>query len=325
MPGPSPYYILVEHPITYTTQHPLPVRDVIESLKGLQDLSARFLPRTLSALVNEDVIAGELYVEGFEEGSFITDALTKLFFRSEEDVMNFLGKINAGEYREAWKIAYDASPGGDKPMQKIVGVSVVIAALIGAGAWYAAHDDKQAQVSIQANNNTVIAIGAEAYSVNPDAFAKIIAAAVGPDRKRLAEDAARVIAPAKNDPQASVKVAGEEGLTFVPATVKATPRTPNFGKSEFDEHYPDVDLQIRASDRDSSKRGWAGVIPGLIDHRVKVILADGVPADTIANKFSVRADVTVRYGKQANESEHKPEAIVIERLIESDGEGTDPE
>lgn len=314
----SAYYIAVEHAVTYTNRQPLPVGDVIESLKGLQELSTRFLPRTLAALSHEEIVGAELYVEGFEEGSFITQVLTKLFFRSEEDLLTFLGKLNAGEYRDAWKLAYDALPGGDKPVGKIAAISVVLAALIGAGAWYAAHDDKQAQVQIEANNNLIIAIGAESYSVDPAAFATIIEAAVGADKKKLANGAARVLAPAKHDPQATVQIDGEQGLVFTPDTVKATPTHPEFGRAEFEQHYPDVDLQIRATDRDSHTSGWRAVIPGMVDRRVKLILPDNIRPDQLADNAAVRADVTVLYSKPASTGVQKPVAIEIERLIPDD-------
>jgi hypothetical protein len=161
----------------------------------------------------------------------------------------------------------------------------------------------------------VIAIGAEAYKVDPQVFVAVIEAAVGGDKKKLAQSAARVMAPAKNDPQASVKIDDQEGLVFTPETVSATPRSPDFGKTDFEQHYPDVDLQIRATDRDSHKRGWAGVIPGLVDHRVRLILADGIPADSLADKFSVRANVTVQYSKPASTGMHRATSIVVERII----------
>lgn len=319
MPQISPYYVLVEHAVTYTNRDPLPVADVIEMLRGLADISSRFLPRTLNELLDgNDVIGAELYVEGFEEGSFITQALTKLFFRSEQDVLDFCEKLNAGEYREALRVAYQALPGGDKPVGKIAGVSIIVAALVGAGAYYAAHDDPQAQVQINANNNTIIAIGAESYNVSPEDFARVLEVAIGADKKRLAGDAAKVLAPAKHDPDAAVQIAGQNGLVFTPTTVQATPTHPEFGTYEFDQHVPDVDLEIRATDRDSSKRGWGGVIPGLVDRRVRLILADGISIADLADKFVVRADVTVHYSKPEKSGIHKPVAITVERLVTDD-------
>ena len=37
-----------------------------------------------------------------------------------------------------------------------------------------------------------------------------------------------------------------------------------------------ADVEIRATDLDSSSKGWAAIIRGLVDRRVKLVLDDGL-------------------------------------------------
>ena len=76
-------------------------------------------------------------------------------------------------------------------------------------------------------------------------------------------------------------------------------------------------VQIRATDLDHHKTGWAGILPGVIDERISFKLAENVkPADL--NHFQVRADVTVFFKRKnrGSGSEMVPDYVLIRNVIQ---------
>jgi hypothetical protein len=61
-----------------------------------------------------------------------------------------------------------------------------------------------------------------------------------------------------------------------------------------------VEVRIRALDRDRSKSGWAAVIPALGEGRVRLQILPGVDRSTLASREAVRGDLIVNYKRGAN-------------------------
>ncbi|MGF6711616.1 hypothetical protein QFZ41_002580 [Luteibacter sp. W1I16] len=301
--------LFARHEIRYTTEHPVPVKDVIASLQGLQRISAHFLPRTLSALTGVEVLSADLFVEGFEQGSFVEDVLVKLVFGSQEKLDAFLKKANESVVAEAREIIVK---------HPIISVAVLALLAYGAAQAYSAMNDGQQSSAIQANNNVINIIGAESYKMDPQAFARVLTAAVGADRKKIAQDSARVLAPAKNE-AAAIILDGNQKLSITSAAVKEVPAKVEFDERPLEETYPDVDLQIRAIDRDKVRQGWKGLIPGLVDRRVPLKLSDSVDAEELAKYATVRADVRIVYRRDKS-GNLKPQQIAVDRLVQADDE-----
>ncbi|MCG9093983.1 hypothetical protein [Laribacter hongkongensis] len=79
--------------------------------------------------------------------------------------------------------------------------------------------------------------------------------------------------------------------------------------------YPDVDLHIRATNLDSHSTGWAALIPGLIEKRVKMVLDDGVDPREVAGKFTVRANVIVHSKPQGKGQNLTPYKITVVKIV----------
>ncbi|MNH42854.1 hypothetical protein D3C79_1046410 [compost metagenome] len=75
-------------------------------------------------------------------------------------------------------------------------------------------------------------------------------------------------------------------------------------------------MEIRATDLDSLSRGWAAIIRGLVDRRVKLVLDEGVDPQSLAGKFKVRADVIVKFRMSAKTKKMEPVSITVQRIIE---------
>lgn len=304
--------LLVEHSLKYTNKQPLAVKDVIESLRGLEKISVYFLPAALSTLTGTEVVTAELLVEGFEQGSFIEKVLLRLTFRDETGMNTFLDRVREGAVN-----VYRKLPGEGRPVLKAIAVSSVIGSLVVAGTVYAISTKEAvpAGVTINIADSNFIAIGAEAYQVSPEQFVAVIEAVGSIDKKKLAQSAAKVVAPAKREEGAEIVMNDNAQMLIPSATVSQVPDTVEFDAFEIDQPHRDVDLEIRATDLDYS-RGWAGVINGIADRRVKLLFADGVDSDALAGKLKVRADVVVKSRMSAKSKKMEPVSITITELID---------
>lgn len=298
-----------EHDFTYTNAQPLSVRDVVESLQALDRISRRFLPRTINALIDADVVEAQLYVLGFEHGSLTEKVMIKLVFGSEENLDAFLDKVRDGHVRAAFK---DVAK--NLPKDRIVKAAVIggaMAALLAVGVGYVLKGDPKPP-----NITNVFIIGAEAYQKSPEQFAQIVRAAVGNDRKQLAKDTAQFIAPAKADPAGAIVVDGNQSLSIPRSVVEAMPNEyePEVGESI--QLYENVVLEIRATDRDSTDSGWSGIVQGLFKKRVKMELADDVDATSLSRKLTAHADVRV-VSRPGKKGQLEPVRIIVERVLPS--------
>lgn len=114
----------------------------------------------------------------------------------------------------------------------------------------------------------------------------------------------------------ALSIDGDENISFPPEVIAATPRQVQIDRDEKVEHLRDVDLQIRATDLDSTDRGWAALIPGKIDRRVRLMLDPNVRPAEVADKFQLRADVSVYYKLDGRSNRLAPDHIVLHQVIE---------
>jgi hypothetical protein len=288
------------HQFYWSNRQPVPIAEVADTLLALERV-VRCSPKVLAALTQTEIAGLEVYVSAIESGSLLETIAIRLLFKDEENLNKFLDRIRGNALQ----------PG----MTRNLLIGTVFASLVGYGAWLAAKvSNPPGQTTINASNNTIINLGAGQVELTPEAFRAIVEAAVA-DKKDLAKSAVRLFNPARADAQASIVIDGNEATTFSPAVISATPRTIEKVKDERVEHLMDVDLQIRATDLDSLSRGWAALIPGHIDRRVKLKLEPDVKPIDIADKFSVRADVSVYYRQDRSGKKIVPDYILLHRIV----------
>lgn len=287
------------HEIYYSNRELVPISDIVESLLALERI-VKMCPRILEGATSVEIDHVEVYIDTLETGSLLEKFVVKLFFKSEEELDAFLDKI-----RE--KVS---QPG----MPRNVLIGAVLASLIGYGAFLAATSQKSAGTTINANNNVIINLGAGQVDLTPEAFHAIVVAAVS-DKKELATQSVKLFKPAKADLQASITLDGNDALSFPPAVIAETPTKVDFKKQEKVRDLPDVDLQIRATNLDSLKQGWAALIPGMIDKRIRLQLDPSVKPTDVAGHFQVRANVSVVYKMDNTGSNMVPDYILLREVI----------
>lgn len=245
-----------------------------------------------------------MYVKEISSGSLWEDVIVKLFFEDQAKLDAFLAKIRAHM--------------GDHPVTRNVLLGSIVAMIVGYGIYSAGKAmgaGAEAMRAISVNNNTIINIGAAEAGMKPEALEKIVIAAIT-DKKANAKDAVELVKPAKRDDEAGITFNGNDSLVIPVNVVRATPSNLTMDALPSEQSYPDVDLHIRATNLDSHKSGWAGLIPGLVNRRVKLALADGLDAKRIVGKFSLRADVVVSFRPAGQKHEMTAYRITVQRLIE---------
>jgi hypothetical protein len=283
--------LYVEHSIVYSNEKPLPVQDVVDSLLAMGRLSERVLPGVLKKLTQATVLEVKLLVDGIEQGSFKESFWLQLIFDNERSLKRFQKAVRELD----WAGMYKELPPKGSPVTKAVFLSAVTAALVAyaVSRFTAGEATPEERALIQANNNTIIAIGAEAYQVSPEAFASIIESAVRDRKKDVTQAAAHILAPAHREPDATVKFG--EAAVMPSEVVRMMPKDVTGEPHESEEEFEDALVDIRQMNRDSSTSGWRARLDGVFDDRVKLTLGDEVTINDLAGKLEVRARVVVRY------------------------------
>lgn len=293
--------LTASHEIYFSTRNEVPIADVVASLQAFERIIKQ-LPQVLTGLTGAEIDDVQVFVEELESGSLFEKYIIKLFFKDDQELDKFLASI-----REKLK---------GKPMTRNVLIGAVIAALVGYGLYVGAQvvRSPEAAKTIQANNNVIINIGAGEVDITPEQFTAIVQAAVR-DKKALARDSVKFMAPARTDKESQVTFDDNDQLVLTKETVLAAPSSIDVPKDQHEEALPDVDLHIRATNLDSPTKGWAGLIPGLIDRRIPIELADGVDPKQVASRFKVRADVTVVYELKGKAKKLTPVRIIVNQVV----------
>jgi hypothetical protein len=168
---------------------------------------------------------------------------------------------------------------------------------------------------IEANNNTIINIGAEAMQMSPQIFEAIIRAAMT-DKKELAKATTQVLRPTRNDPDAALVLDNEQVLSVPSEVIKEIPVEFMPGEDVKTERMAAAELFVRATNRDSNVSGWMARLPLRFDRKVKLVLGSEVDPEEIASLAQVTGDVEIHYRRTPNDNKYVPEKIVLLRVIQ---------
>lgn len=282
------------HTVYYNTKNPVPISEVIDALQSLQALM-KTVPKVIEGITETKIRATELHIERIESGSLSETVLLTLFFKDEDELKKFMAKI-----RENPKLKYT-----------LVGFALAGVVMYGIQSVSGSKGDTP---QIQANNNTIIAIGADATNMAPEALTAIIEAAVS-NKKENAKQAVKFVSPARSDPESSVSLLGENGpeIEITPKAIGETPRVVGEIRDQKIEDISNVEVQIRATDLDSKSSGWAGKIEG-ITSRTKIELDPRVDEKLLFGRVVVRADVTITFVTKPNDKKYTAKSIFIRKI-----------
>lgn len=296
------FVLELAHRVHYSNSEPVPIAEVASSLLALERTLLR-TPRLFAAVTGVPIEGAEVFVDDILTGSLTEDVIVKIFFRDQAGLDAFLLKINEklGKHRVTRNVLLGAL------VLSVVGVGIYNAAkAMGAS---------EAARTIEVNNNTIINVGAGQAGLSPEQLEKIVMAAVS-DKKANARDAIDIVRPAKRDPSAAITFEDNSLLVIPKEVVARAPSSLTLETNPSEMFVPDVDLQVRATNLDSQVSGWAGIIPGVVNRRVKLVLAEGVDPKKVARQFSVRADVLLHSRPQGPKQAMTVYQITLLQLVE---------
>lgn len=297
--------MVVSQQIYYSNKELVPIKEIAGSLEAL-DAVIRHSPEVLEALFPGTKIESvEVFIRELRSDSIWEDLVVKFVFGSQKKFDQLISNI-----RER--------VGMDNLMNNPQLLSAIILVLIlSGGAYYLGKDqsaDPEQRATIEANNNTIINIGAGMMEMSAEEFKLLIDGAIK-DKAKLAKDAIRMVKPAKRDPEASITFNDNAELQITSESVRAMPRyISEPEEEEFIEDYSAIEMELRATDLDSTKRGWAVVVPELGDRRVRLQLDPTVSPEELYERRKFSGNATIIFGFD-KDSKRIPKLVFLREVI----------
>lgn len=289
----------VDQVIYYSNKTQIEIKDVVKALLAAEKLFNELKPAIKKLFPEVDIKEINIYVNKLEIGSIVEDLVVDMVFGGPEEYEKFReklrkirGKISGGDNEDS------------KVMKQIIGL--LLAAGIGYGISWALTTAKEPQPVPQEVTNYNVNINSVTVGEGDSALTgEQIVAVVDSlaNKKEIAKSSVEFISAAKKDPQSTILINDEENLKIPQEVIAKTPAnyTPALQEEKV-EPYQNVPLFIVASDKDHRKRGWYGSINGIVDDRVKLVIADDLNPSELHGQLNVNADVSVikKFDKKAN-------------------------
>lgn len=275
------FSVKVPYAIKYTTEHPVPIDEIVESLRGLEKLLKRtpvFLEKVYEGI---HVLETNVYVDKIESGSLFQSFVVEYIFNGAEN------------YDEAKKLAARITK-ESKPLKVLVGVGVGSLLTYGAMQMLPAGSPTN---HVEAYNSVILNAGADINLSGEDLQSILDRVS---DKKSLARETAAVVRPAKADDGATIEMQGLPQLTVPAEAIEQIPGEYEAPvPQERSVNYERVTLLIAASDKDKYSTGWAGSAPGISEARKPFVLDESIDPSSVHGRTRVKADILVheRYSK----------------------------
>lgn len=291
------YVIETEYELYYSTRKIVPISEIVDALRAAE----RMIKRTPKFLEHHykhiSISETTVYVESIEAGSLREKLVVKYIFGTEEN------------YAKSKELVQQIM--SDAPVIRTI-VAMGVGALIYQGVVSAVGSSGPTS-HIEAYNNNIINVGGTVDFKSTDIQAILESVS---DKKKLARDAVDLVKPAKSESGgSSIEMNGITALTFSEAQISQTP-------DEYEVPVPDekvtkyknVGIVVFASDRDSYEKGWAGIVPGVVESRVKFVLNDAVDPSKVHGRTKLKADIAVVERYNSAKKKYKPTLVEVELI-----------
>ena len=274
--------------VRYLTDDPVPIRDIIESLNGIETVLGevgRLLPHLITGLSVERV---EIRVREIAQESPLRELfLVALFLGFQEDLE-----------REVIGVL-EKTAGYDIPanLDTIVTVLALIIIFYGAGAIKDLVMGDTGDGPAKRQLAGLITELSADTGKSEDSIRSTLEKRYGEPtmKKRIANAASRFFTPSKRKDSSPIEVndrsIDRETVSDIPAQYLIEHESEIKPSRNFD----DVTLELHAQDRDHAGQGWAAVPLGIAEKRIRLKLQDDVVTADLWGRNTVRGDITMIY------------------------------
>ena len=303
-------YVEYSLKLKYTNNNGIPVKQIAESLLALET-QIEFLPFSINRIFHYKRIRN-LKVEKcivrltrLESGSLKEDIIIRLFFKSKKNLFRIIDNI-----RNKYKL-------------DIMTEKFLVPILFGLIAGHllnscSGKNGTDSSVNIDmSNNNGVIIAGSEMYGMGTDEFIKILKDSTEniskSKQRKLQNSALNIVRPIQNG-KGNLNITESENFVFKGNDIMNLPeKTTDDLIQEDAEVLNDVEIQIRALDRDNGKQGWKAIIPTISNARVKLVLPHDINLEELANNETIKGNVIVLWSTK--DGKKRPKEYAIRSII----------
>jgi len=276
--------------VRYRVDEPVPIKDIIESLQGIEVVlreTALFLPRILPGLQVEHT---EIKVRQIAQESPLRELFVlSLFLAFQKD-------LEAEVPPMIESLIHHQIP---HSMDTMVTLLALIIVFYGVGAIkdlvVGGADDGPSQRKLAALITEVAQISGTSEKIIRDKLNERYGDKTA--WKKLTNATARFFRVSKRQDSAALDV---NDRAIEQDVVRDIPADYLFDDAKSDEAsrtYYDVNLELHAQDKDHKGQGWAAIIPGITENRVKLKLMPDIEAGDLWGLDHVRGDVTVLFDR----------------------------
>jgi len=287
--------VVVSQQLYYSNKEWVPIGEIADSLLALESLiksSPEVIEKIFPGIIVQQV---DVFINELKSDSIYEDLVVKFIFGSQENFDEQISKVRK-------KIGMEFLDKHPNVLGAIIG-----AMILGGGiSIYDSMQDKEPQrATIEANNNTIINIGAGEIEFEAGELKAIIQGAIK-NNPSISEAAIKVIKPARRDPDAQIIINQNDALTIKPESIKAMPlEKPEQEEIELIEDFAQLELEIRATDLDSTKRGWAAVPTELTNKRVRLQFDPTINPEELLEQRKIIGSATVIFSQKGDKKTPK--------------------
>ncbi|MGM8849095.1 hypothetical protein ACS8E6_01115 [Salinicola halophyticus] len=273
-------YIEIPINLFFDTKEPIAIKDVIESLKGIEQLSKR-VPELLHHLTGIEFGNYELAVSKIEEGSL--DEIILLKFLEDPRLKQQLEKFKR-EHPQLTKAGY------------VTIGSIAILLLIGNAYTVLDNFLGNESQSISSSYNTNINITAQNLNLSPLQVEDAVKQTASHNRKKLVQNVLATTSPVAGHKNASIGIGkGDSTIKIPEETVGRVDFSANLNATNKDIPYEFVDMTVVTLNRENPNVGWQARIPSIGEKLLKLEFGEKInPSDFQFNPY-YKVDVIVTY------------------------------
>lgn len=273
--------------VRYRVDAPVPIHDVIESLKGVETVlreTVDFLPLVIEGLAVEHF---EIKVRQIAQQSPLRELFVLTMFLAYQKSLEAVVVPTLEHATHA-----DIPPN----FEPIVTLTALIIVFYGAGA-IKDFITGRAHGPTETTLNGLIKELSQTSGVSEETIKSRLMErfSKGQPWKRVTKAAARFFHVSKREDSAPIEVNERIFDREIIADVPAEYVFEDMKDVAPARSFSNINLELHAQDKDHSGQGWAAVLPGIVDRRIKVRLMPGVSAADLWGKDHVKGDVTVIY------------------------------